>query len=581
VSATLARPERRQPTCVSSSQAPGRRECHWLRRGRALLFLTAAIYGLDLCAPDAYAQSRVDPAPDSIVAIAADQRGTPLLRLIVVGALLAGSVGAMSYGLGRMRQRARTSDALVPERPRELPIERPGTGAAAVQLDAAKALELSHAQLLSIFEHLHIGVIIVDAQQRVRFASPAIAALIGGAAADMIGQPLKRVLPVDAEALAEIERQLRSPSAGSRVTVELGPSTGPRYRTEIEARQDPRDERNRIVYLHDIRETCDREPANEAGPQDGIAGLLGKSSSMQEVRDQVRVLAAVDATVLIEGETGTGKEMVARAIHNLSDRRGGPFVAINCAGLTESLLASQLFGHRRGAFTGAVNDHVGLFEAAQGGTLLLDEIGDMPMSVQTHLLRVLQEREILRLGDSKPRPIDVRVLAATHRSLEREVAEGRFRQDLLYRIRVARLALPALRERPEDIPLLAVAFVQEFNAAHGKTVTGIGRNAMDQLMARQWSGNVRELRAVIEWAVIRATGPTIRPANLPRETTHGEGPLSRSGALDDERRQIMHALAQTGGNRAVAARLLGISRATLYRKMAGLDLELPDVGAES
>jgi transcriptional regulator with PAS, ATPase and Fis domain len=201
--------------------------------------------------------------------------------------------------------------------------------------------------------------------------------------------------------------------------------------------------------------------------------LLGKSDIMQRVYQQIRDVARVDSTVLIEGETGTGKELVARAIHSSSDRKQKPFIAVNCAGLTDSLLSSQLFGHKRGAFTGAIEDHQGLFEAAHMGTLFLDEIGDIPLNVQNQLLRVLQEREIVRLGETRPRKIDVRVLAATHRKLNEEIAAGRFRSDLLYRIRVARIFIPPLRERREDIPLLAAAFLAQSTAASGKTVEQI------------------------------------------------------------------------------------------------------------
>jgi len=270
------------------------------------------------------------------------------------------------------------------------------------------------------------------------------------------------------------------------------------------------------------------------------------------------------------GKTGTGKGLVARAILSSGHRKNKPFVAVNCAGLTESLLASQLFGHKRGAFTGAIEDHQGLFEAANGGTLLLDEIGDIPMTVQNQLLRVLQEREIVRLGESRPRKIDVRVLAATHRSLNEEVAKGTFRSDLFYRIRVARISVPPLRARREDIPLLAASFLAQFAAASGKPVTELSHDALRRLAEYNWPGNVRELRSAIEFAVIRCARAVIQPDDLPPEILEPDDfeNVISGDPLTDEKARFLQALERSRGNRALAARLLGISRATLYRRLA-------------
>ena len=283
------------------------------------------------------------------------------------------------------------------------------------------------------------------------------------------------------------------------------------------------------------------------------------------------------ATVLIEGETGTGKELVARAIHFASHRRDKPFIPVNCAGLIESLMESQLFGHKRGAFTGAIADQQGLFEAADGGTLFLDEIGDMPLPVQPHLLRVLQEREITRIGESRPRKINVRVLVATHHYLSKQVAKGQFRMDLLYRIRVATLRIPLLCERLEDIPPLVGAFLGQYRATMGKLVQTIDSKAMRVLMDHTWPGNVRELQSAIEFAMIRCQGETIRLEDLPPDLVSGA--VSRSFATDDtvadEKQRLLSALKQTGGNRTAAARLLGIGRSTLYRRMESAGLTQP------
>lgn len=312
-------------------------------------------------------------------------------------------------------------------------------------------------------------------------------------------------------------------------------------------------------------------------------GLFGKSMSMKRIYEQIRELSKVETTVLIEGETGTGKELAARAIHVCSGRKSKPFIAVNCAGLTDSLLASQLFGHKKGAFTGAVDHQEGLFEAAEGGTLFLDEIGDISASVQTSLLRVLQEREITRLGESKPRKIDVRVLAATHHNLSHDVAKGSFRADLLYRIRVGRIHLPPLRDRPDDIPLLVTSFLGQASATTGKSIRHLSREAMRAFMGYAWPGNVRELKSAVECAVIACKDTSIQIDDLPPEVTHPPStePVETAPVLketpglpQDNRARVIEALERAQGNRSVAAYLLGVSRATLYRRLAQLGLPL-------
>ncbi len=318
------------------------------------------------------------------------------------------------------------------------------------------------------------------------------------------------------------------------------------------------------------------EPRRPVGEKALFQDLVGTSQAMQLVHQQIREIAAVDATVVIEGDTGTGKELVARAIHLASHRRNDPLVALNCAGLTDSLLGSQLFGHTRGAFTGAIADHKGLFEAANGGTLFLDEIGDIPLNMQTALLRVLQEGEIVRLGESRPRKIDVRVLTATHHNLSDDAAKGTFRADLLYRIRVARIQLPPLRERREDIPLLARLFLAQVRTTNRQTVPEVGVDAMRLLLTYPWPGNVRELKSAMTFATIRCTGPVIEPSHLPEEI-RGSAALraAPAGSATTDRPRILAALHVANGNRPAAARLLGISRATLYRRLAALGILPP------
>jgi DNA-binding NtrC family response regulator len=292
-------------------------------------------------------------------------------------------------------------------------------------------------------------------------------------------------------------------------------------------------------------------------------------------------VAQGDWTVLVEGETGTGKELVAQAIHRSSARRAGPFVAVNCAGLTESIMGSQLFGHAKGAFTGAHSDQPGLFEAAAGGTLFLDEIGDVSAPIQSTLLRALQEKEVTRLGETRPRKVDVRIVAATNRDLRQRVAQGLFREDLLYRIRNARIRVPSLRERREDIPLLVAAFLAEERITAGKLVTDASPEAMAKLVRSPWPGNVRELRGAVEHAVIRCRARRIEVDDLPPDLDEEAAPgAAGAGGPDDERTRILAALKRTGGNRLRAAKLLGMGRATLYRRLTELGIGREEVAGD-
>ncbi|MDR4479279.1 MAG: sigma-54 dependent transcriptional regulator [Nitrospira sp.] len=309
--------------------------------------------------------------------------------------------------------------------------------------------------------------------------------------------------------------------------------------------------------------------------------LIGRSPAMVVLYEEIQKVAAVDATVLIEGETGTGKELVARAIHLSSRRAAHTFLAVNCAGFTDSLLASQLFGHKKGAFTGAIDNQEGVFEAAQGGTIFLDEIGDISPAVQTSLLRVLQEREVTRVGESKPRKVDVRVVVATHHNLAEDVEKGTFRRDLLYRIKVARLRLAPLRDRPTDIPLLVHAFLGQFRSVMEKPVLQVSSEVLQVLSSHSWPGNVRELKSVVESILIHCTGTVVQVEDLPPEIRHPAPeatyvPLQRHV----ERARMVGAIQQAGGNRSEAARLLGMSRRTFYRRLAEYEVSAPGDGID-
>jgi DNA-binding NtrC family response regulator len=314
-----------------------------------------------------------------------------------------------------------------------------------------------------------------------------------------------------------------------------------------------------------------RELQRVAGIEDDPSGIVARSEAMRGVLELARRVAAVDSTVLVTGESGVGKERLARLIHDASARSGGPFLAINCAAVPETLLESELFGHARGSFTGADADRTGLFEAAAGGTLLLDEVGEIPPAMQAKLLRVLQEREVRRVGENRARKVDARVLAATNRALEAEVAAGRFRQDLYYRLRVVELRVPPLRARPDDVLPLARILLASSAQRFRRKVSGLTPAVTDLLVRYAWPGNVRELENAMERAVALAQGDRIVPEDLPEEIrAAATAPRSAPGIrplAEVEREHVLAALDAHGGNQARTAAVLGIGTATLYRKL--------------
>jgi Nif-specific regulatory protein len=305
----------------------------------------------------------------------------------------------------------------------------------------------------------------------------------------------------------------------------------------------------------------------------------GKSAGMKQATDLAKKVAASKATVLLLGESGTGKELFARAIHNWSDRSAAPFVAINCVGLSKELLESDLFGHERGAFTGAHQLKKGKLELADGGTVFLDEVGDISQEIQTKLLRFLQEREFERVGGVKPLHVDVRIIAATNRDIEQAVKEERFREDLYHRLHVVPITLPPLRERKEDIPSLIDFFLQRFSSETKKRFTEVTEEAQEKLLAYDWPGNVRELANVMERAIVIGTEPRVTLHDLPQRIIAAE-PRTRSdtfsyrGAMDASKREaVLKALAQTRGNRAAAAKVLGIRRSYLLKLIKTLKID--------
>jgi DNA-binding NtrC family response regulator len=434
---------------------------------------------------------------------------------------------------------------------------------------ANQLLHTSNTQLTSVLSELRTALLMINRDGNVIGFSGGAQQLFDRSEAMALGMHWTELLQLPTERQAELASHLAVSGDQRRpLRTTIHGSRDRRYWVQIDVQDDPQNHGARIICLSDISDLFDLASDN-ASP---IPGLVGRSTEMQLVFKQIRDVAGADVTVLVEGETGTGKELTAQAIHRLSRRAKQHFVALNCAGLSESLLASQLFGHRRGAFTGAVTDQIGLIESAAGGTLFLDEISDVPNAVQVNLLRFLQEREITRLGETRPRPVDVRIVAAAQQDLTALVAARRFREDFYYRIRVVRIVLPPLRQRRGDVPLLISRYLAD-TASQRDAPLEISREAVEIMDDYDWPGNVRQLRSALESARVACGGDVVMPQHLPPE-------IIRSGAakgamLDGgpaNRQAVIDALARTGGNRSAAARLLGISRPTLYARLRSMGL---------
>ncbi|HEX9161510.1 MAG TPA: sigma 54-interacting transcriptional regulator [Thermoanaerobaculia bacterium] len=421
----------------------------------------------------------------------------------------------------------------------------------------------------AVFHSVGRELICLDAGLNVVHASSRVETMIGPGAAPIVGRPVSEILGED----------LFGPSGTLRELIEKG-----EVREGWRAAMRTSDGGSRIVsitaapFLADDLGICDRRVKyvivlrpTEEDPLAGTSaptvffGMIARSTSMARIFTLVQNLQASEATVLLTGESGTGKEVLARAIHANSTRRRGRFLAVNCAALPGELLEAELFGHVRGAFTGAVRDRVGRFELASGGTLFLDEIGDMPLHLQAKLLRVLQDHTFERVGESIPRSTDARIVAATNIELRRAIAEGRFREDLYYRLRVVPIELPPLRTRREDIEPLAHFLLSRVAAHHGREVR-FSPDALRAMLRYSWPGNVRELENAIEYGVAVVRGQTIHAEDLPLEVNEPAsvaGPVQRSESPDG----LRAALEAHRWNRETTARALGISRTTLWRKM--------------
>jgi PAS domain S-box-containing protein len=432
----------------------------------------------------------------------------------------------------------------------------------------------------AILESISDGVFTVDLEWRVTSFNRAAERITGVKRREALGQ---RCCEVFRSSMCETQCALRRTlKTGKPIIGRTGyivKTDGTRLPVSVSTAV-LKDRRGRIVGgAETFRDLSEVEALRqELEGRSRIGDLASRSPLMQRLFEVLPAIAASPSTVLILGETGTGKEVMARTLHELSPRKEGPFVAVNCGALPDTLLESELFGYRAGAFTGANRDKPGRFAMAKGGTLLLDEIGEISPALQVRLLRVLQERSYEPLGATATEKADVRVMAASNRDLAARVREGKFREDLYYRINVVRLELPPLRRRMEDLPLLASQFVERFNRIQGKAVGGISREALALLMAHDWPGNVRELENIIERAFVHCASGTIGLQHLPEEltaSTRGTERRLRDGRWDGEARAIRAALERTGGNRTEAAVELGIHKTTLFRRMKALGIVAP------
>lgn len=435
--------------------------------------------------------------------------------------------------------------------------------------------------LMSVFETMRDGLMMIDCDGKIVFFNRAAEEITGFKKEEVLGQSCMILDTDTCVFLSDSGRQRRCDLFNKNVMCDkrcrIRASDG-RSVYLLKNAVVIRDEKGEIVgaveTMTDItslymKEMELEELKEELRQEYWFMGLLGKSAPMQRLYEQIRNAAESDASVLICGESGTGKNLVANAIHKLSRRKDGPYIAMNCASLNDHLLESELFGHKKGSFTGAINDRIGRFEAADSGTILLDEIGDMPLLMQAKLLRVLEEKVVERVGDQRPIPVDIRLISATNKDIEGLIREESFREDLLYRINSFCIKTPPLRERPDDIPVIAFHYLRKISYANNKDIKRISTRAMDLLEQYSWPGNVRQLINAVEHSAISAKGNSIEVDDLPEYIFRENGADSRQE--NGDLKKIRSALAKFGGNKTQAAKHLGISRVTLWKKLKELE----------
>lgn len=438
-------------------------------------------------------------------------------------------------------------------------------------------------ELETLFNSVSEGIVMVDAALCISHINEAALRIIDSSESEIKGRHFIHVLPAEFDAAVRaMQNTLTEGKSAAPFRIDYMDARGTRRVLELNTAPLV-DGCGAVLVLRDLTRLSRLEESLEESV--GFHGIIGKSPAMRQIFSLIDDVKATDSTVLICGESGTGKEGIASVIQKLSGRAKGPYIKVNCAALAEDVLESELFGHIKGAFTGALKDRVGRFEAADGGTILLDEIGDVSAKVQLRLLRVLQEREFERVGDTHPIKVDVRVIATTNQNLPKKITAGQFRQDLYYRLNVVRFDVPPLRDRREDIPLLLEHFRRRFNALMNKDVTGFAPEVLDRLMQYSWEGNVRELENCIERAFVVCHDREILPRHLPPEIgadrefipaqrAEGDGGDTRKNELSRE--EIETVLHQTDWNVAKSAKKLGMARNTLYMRMKSLGLSRPE-----
>jgi len=431
--------------------------------------------------------------------------------------------------------------------------------------------EKNRCNLEAIFKSVKDAIVTVDSDMHVIKANEATENICAISLGEITGRKFNEVLnKCDKSCHKVIQDTLKTKNTVKEIYIECRHQDRPRQVVTLSS--SPLIDRDNnfkgaVLVIRDITRLTDLE--QELKERHQFHNILGKSKKMQDIYRLIKDLADTETTVLITGESGTGKELIAQALHHSSLRAFKPLVKVNCSALTETLLENELFGHVKGAFTGALQDKKGYFQAADGGTILLDEIGDISPRIQLKLLRVLEEKEFERVGDSTPVKVDVRIIAATNCNLKEKVRLGEFREDLYYRLKVVEITLPPLRERREDIPLLINHFRNLFNKSFKKNIDGTSDEVLKTFMSYPWSGNVRELEHAIEHAFVLCHDKTILVDHLPteiKEYAKIKSPAPEKNSNDDSK-DILQALNQTGWNKAKAARLLGIDRRTIYRKI--------------
>ena len=429
--------------------------------------------------------------------------------------------------------------------------------------------------LETIFHSLNEGVLAIDAAERIIAMSLSAERITGFSEAEVLGRVCRDVFQAPVGADCPFQTMLRKGESFHQRDMQLRGKNGRSIHVSANATMlkttDGRVE-GALVVLKDLSE-LDRL-REELQKEVGFHGIVGMHPMLRRVTEKIEMVAPSEVSILIQGESGTGKELVAKAIHDLSPRAEGPFIKVNCAALSEHLLESELFGHVRGAFTGAVKDRPGRFEVAHQGTLFLDEIGETSSGLQVKLLRVLQEGEFERVGESQTQKADVRILAATNKDLRHEVADGRFRDDLFYRLCVVPIDLPPLRDRADDIPLLADHFLKRLASREGHRKV-LSASIHGLLQRYRWPGNVRELENALAHAYVCSAGDVISSESLPEHILHGEDLILDAPAQGEERRSILAALEATAWNKGEAATRLGLSRTTLWRRMRDLGIRNP------